>query len=1720
MSVESTNLGTVVSWRVGGGLRGADPSGRFWRRGPLGRPGGDSSGRHAGWLAGAVLGLGIGLAMTFWLIALLRLPRPARLVLVGAGYRDNLQIPHNAYGWAGLLNLEKLGDRPVSSWLARLCGARYQRAGDPIVLDVRAKDRWGQILRNVPEPTIVVVMAMHGGVDREGAYLLPQDAKAVPESPDRLRMTDVLRAFAPLPRHKKKILILDATGLPYHWELGMIRNGFAGELAKLDPEIKKIPNLIVICASGEGERSWPSEAWGRTAFLQFLFKALEGDAPARTGGGIWPTGARVNLEQVCDDLSSRVNTWAIRHRGAPQQPLILPSGDGWRKVARSIELPSIRAQEEPRSVAGTADRSIEKAISDHWEDYRGLATSSVLPGVATPIPWRRYQQLLRRYDELLRAVGPEKVEEDDDVLGALESQRLDIKQDRTSRLTASRSATLTMPIAEEAIGSDGKPMDPASPGEAVRTWFEKTWWPAAEGEERKIWLDRRAKEAGGDARDLAAQLGELLLGRAIDDPAANLERAAQLARYLDSPPQRPAELNFLIMLRLGLPPDWKTTGHVDLVRRALRVRRLAERAALGLPAQSAGPDKIMASPLVAAWIVAKVDEGDRHRRQAEDMLMASDRREACDGSYGQAEAAYQAAIQGAEKVRRAILARDRALSDLVPITEWLAGWYPPADQVDLLRDLVDSTEDLWKKVHVLGRVLEVPALDAIDPPPTGNDGAARGVYLSAMEVEQAHATLKGLIENRLNLWVRATVESSQTRRSVFELRTLADALTLPWLGKDLRLSLLRRGLERLRERDREELVGSGGEDTGIMAASGGDDRLYGFRRRLALAILGSSESGGEPSTTAAQAEMDITETGRRIGARFEGRVEEIARLIGRDNSPRGAQWAANLARVDRLVRMLDGVSNERVYPQAGSADALRFLRLEDYLISQARRTRADLWHDEGSEAVPYDRRVAGAYLDDARDIDSRQRDARRDPIAEIRKGLLQADNLRIAGPENLIVTSEERSGLRYRVVADDQPDLRAGQAVTWFEAVGGFRIDQPANPASRRAVPLGGSAGPLELTLGFDRISIDPGAAPPRSTLLGRAYFRGRSLRNETIVERHPTPSRRIVRTPPPPGGGVTVRAEPKLIRGLGLGGGAVTIVLDASGSMRPPPGQQGPSKFQEATEALRSVLRHLPPGTIVSLWVFGEAMGDPKTADFAERTIRRVQKPVAWDTALLDPLMKEVAAIEPWNESPILRTMLTAADDLRGAAGYKTLLVLTDGMDNRWLIDRKANPDGLDVSASLRSAFAASDIAVNVVGFRVPTPAEREQVRSQFEGVKDFRASGLFATAEAGPALIDALERALQPALRFAIDGGENGPVPTPPPLGFVVQPAQAGSLGEPIPLSIGSYQLRLLTADQPRCRFLVDGGDWLLVRVLSTPVGASFERELYSSVAFGLSPARKESRSGWLLAAIQNQLLDGQKLRMMTTFEQRFDPRDPIIRQARPREIWFDVESSGAENSRPGTMIQVADLWGYPAPAWRIDVSGWPTAAGNPATPVLQAWWSADDEAIPSAVVDRGRDFTVNDDLSGYSASIDGQPVTIESVRVEEHEVEVGDGTKQRRSCLVVRMAYPKDNPVWARPYGIEVNGWEHRFYEDVGKYTGIFWPVTRDQADNAFRRLGLISVGSFRRDARRRGDTLRLETIGPPDPRDVGPMPIGSPPSPRPPEPLVRSGVDPRSAPAGAK
>ncbi len=110
--------------------------------------------------------------LLIWVVLWLSPPQGARLVLIGAGYEPNLAIPENVYGREWLKDLEELtrGSPMSLFWRSR----RLILAHSPRTL--RTRGAWDKDLESFPEKTVVICLAVHGGSDSKGAYLLADDA--------------------------------------------------------------------------------------------------------------------------------------------------------------------------------------------------------------------------------------------------------------------------------------------------------------------------------------------------------------------------------------------------------------------------------------------------------------------------------------------------------------------------------------------------------------------------------------------------------------------------------------------------------------------------------------------------------------------------------------------------------------------------------------------------------------------------------------------------------------------------------------------------------------------------------------------------------------------------------------------------------------------------------------------------------------------------------------------------------------------------------------------------------------------------------------------------------------------------------------------------------------------------------------------------------------------------------------------------------------------------------------------------------------------------------------------------------------------------------------------------------------------------------------------------------------------------------------------------------
>jgi hypothetical protein len=727
------------------------------------------------------------------------------------------------------------------------------------------------------------------------------------------------------------------------------------------------------------------------------------------------------------------------------------------------------------------------------------------------------------------------------------------------------------------------------------------------------------------------------------------------------------------------------------------------------------------------------------------------------------------------------------------------------------------------------------------------------------------------------------------------------------------------------------------------------------------------------------------------------------------------------------------------------ADALRRTALASLLAWQASRSVAEGFFTEDNS--PYYRTVGRDYLRDAALLDPKR------DLDPLRKQVDRVPTLAIQTPSVTRLLAGETRTIRASLRAP--VDAMGGVPVLWAEP-------GPALQAERGERRFAQFADGPEASLAIRSPNLDhdeqtpPDSTTPRTVVVRwQGRYRGLRLETPATVYLHPVAELTRHETALPRGGAVALRAPAEVLARYGSANGAVAIVLDCSGSTGPPPGEAmtDNTRYRKLLRSLRRLLATVPRGTRLSLWTFGEDTGRKETP---EATIRRAVEPVRWlgTAEQTNEVMRTVEGLRPWNESPIVRTMLRAKADLLRAEGSRTLIVLTDGMDNRIATDKEFNPDKLPVPELLLAQFKGSQIAVFVVGFEI-VDKEEATAREQFAALGKLTPPGAFATVNKIDEVARAVERGLRPDVRYRLLAGD-----------YRSEAVSVAANGEsdrwiappPPEKGEGDFQLRTLGVPLDQ-RVSLGRGRALLLELAGEGARPSAQRLLYGRDGdFRLAPHR--TARDWRAAVLQNQLVEG-KLGLFACLEKTPDPEEAPLELPVPRAVWLNVESGTAP-------VRWSEAFGYPAACYAIDAVGWSATT----RPRLRLWWSP--ELEPNALVlRRPADFRVLDELP-RSLRLAGEQATLDTAAIERRWI---DGAL--RWCLVVRVSHVTDEPVMAIPEGMPpLGGAEHRWHTSADRYAGVFWYAgieTRERLEDAVERrlsgLRLIPLGELRREAARR-------------------------------------------------
>ena len=587
------------------------------------------------------------LAGLYWLIVLLFPPRSTCVAVVAGDFRpamEDLSLSLNIYGDRGgrdFLEWANSGIRAQNRW----CSILGDRGKPWPVGTGRREDDWLRALADRKEDQVIIYLAQPGGADEQGnAFIFDESGVKVPFA----KLLERLKAIP-----KRKLLVVDATQTASDWQHGILVNNFASGLQKLDKEISEDPNLLILCASAPGQRSWVSEEFGRSIFTHFVLEGLTGAAAPGDRDAIY-------VSDLFAYVSNHIPNWVQRNRADSQRPftqtpLLFPAKAETTDRAKKFLL---AYRDRSATPAKPQKRQIKEAdLLTAWRCAETLSNRVPAPWVYTPRQWRRYLGLLGRYEQLMCA-GEEEAAGRVGAAAAALADRMD--SGRQVEAAEALSTGLVMPAA---LGRD------ASVDDVKLAELAERPIPQLE----KIAAELHALAPGADEAVPRNKYMALLLSRLRQDPTPSRldETSARINIADDGGANRPAEAHLAVMLAAYKAPGW-TRPAPDLMKFALETRQLADDSLLSVDATNLnGPHPY--SERLPRRLLEEITLADRERRRGEDLLFcAVSFHPEAKNLLSSAQKRYEQIRQISGPLRRAVEVRDVTFAGLPGLTDWVA----------------------------------------------------------------------------------------------------------------------------------------------------------------------------------------------------------------------------------------------------------------------------------------------------------------------------------------------------------------------------------------------------------------------------------------------------------------------------------------------------------------------------------------------------------------------------------------------------------------------------------------------------------------------------------------------------------------------------------------------------------------------------------------------------------------------------------------------------------------------------------------------------------------------------------------------------------------------------------------------------------------------------------------------------------------------------------------
>jgi len=1481
--------------------------------------------------------------------------------------------------------------------------------------ETMGRSKWKEKL-NPKAESIALVFAAPGSTDDRGPYvwMVPAGAATLEEE-HKLYVDEILDELKRLPAAQPKLLMFETYASHPAFAYGLTNSDFAAGLTQLDQTIATVSGLAVVHSCDIHQRPALLEFAGTTLFLHQLQLHLRygrGTADSRQTGTEWIDAVSTDVERTAAGMYD----WA-------QKPLVLPKSDGLTRLAAIS--PNNHGRTPPATVTESSD-AMPAALQEEWRMADGLGGLHL--EADHPSGYRAY------LETLLRAERDSRLGVSTDQLAASVQRAASLRQ---TLETAARTET---PAAKSSGSYAVIRLARGSAASFDDLQLQRLRLPPAGRTVAQEWKSLR--EARTDEQLFRLATGAAIYRWLLKEQAseAALEEADKLFAEVDPPPQTgPAESHFVRMLRKHLVAGSKRPP-TALIVKLLQLKQTAEAVAWH---GNADPGEVTYAAACAPWFAADLNAGDEQRRKAEDLLFAADVgsfREA-ETTATQAERHYQSASARAAIVRAALKQRDRTFTRLPYYARRLADGVPgslPAERAELL----SAADAAFEQSHRISAILSRKIEDA--------------THAAALDQLREATTVIAKSAKLLEDEARAAAAKANSAALPANRNQCEALLTIPFLTAESRAEIYKHvcSAGRKLNLNAEHATATPSAEVTASEAQVRADHL----QRLASAILSpvnrtAPRSGlDKPDRANLRAEAEILgKSFRSLSKAAES--EQPSRSIV-DGRPARASAAAR----ERLIE----AGMVRTDRESAVREESR-IQHHDFFLRHAERSLDDGWADPASSPSTSDwycKKVLGNHVAAAKsylfDGKAELPPERRHHAAGIEAMLLrQPIRLDFRCPTDIALTDESTWTFEYAVQAPRAG--RIGFPVIRQTGLVAPYTKTPSDADEREVIRNLAGANAIST----QRVHQLAGAQPDRPTdIRTQLFYRGAVEERRTALAQSPGPNLQIVQRTPEGPGKFAVIGDPALIRG------AVTLLIDLSGSMLENVPNGAGSKFDAVLESLKPMLRGLAEQTTLTIGFFWGSSASPELL-FPENLL---QKRWLGGEKRVEDMVKAVKANEPRNAAtPLVRAVqdtLLPANAKRcwpdEYTGTRTLIVLTDGIDN----DHATVNIGPDGSAGTKLCKLVDQspepLALHVVLFALGQ-GEAAVAKVQYNALnepfafedlqgKTTRAITDIATGEQ---LAQALTDSLAPRIRYSSTEAKTTNAQRGTELGLTFVDRDQVLIRTP-DLQAGRFNLFGLRA---RTILSLPKGQRVVVKAEAAGILNRLSLPAVSYERCGRTPLRpryvneKLPQSDRVYFSFPKYDLADVgatcRLSLIAAMEKpsTTDGMRGLVRRS-PAFAWFEI----AHPSKPVTEYQtrILNKPQFPAPAWDITAKNWGDHHDTAPGPTIDATWietwpkNAAILAVPKLMDPQAAVLAGGSTLRLPGRANDAR---IRGLAIEPFS----QAGLPAGNYLTIRYEWPADHPrILVRAIRSErqtvLQPWseQHDYYDALHRYTVRFGPI----------------------------------------------------------------------------